>query len=93
MMRSEFYEKYMRSEEWQAKRSQRILIDGDKCVMCQRPAERTKTGLQVHHINYRNLGNEDVWQDLVTLCPSCHRKIHRYYDRRRNEEDLTDAEF
>jgi len=99
-MRSDFYEKYMRSEEWQEKRLQRMEIDQNCCVMCGRPAEKTRSGLQVHHVTYKNLGYEDVLTDLVTLCPSCHIKIHRYYDRtqkgdikndRTREEGISDS--
>lgn len=80
-MRSEFYEKYMRSEEWQAKRLQRMEIDSFCCVMCGRPEEKTRNGLQCHHVTYQRLGHENVLTDLCTLCPSCHVKIHKYYNR------------
>lgn len=88
-MRSEFYEKYMRSEAWAYKRQQRLTIDNNCCVMCGRPAERTKNGLQVHHVTYQRLGHENVLTDLCTLCPSCHKKIHRYYSRPQKEGDYT----
>lgn len=83
-MQSEFYKKYIVSDAWRQKAMQRKKVDGFMCVCCGRPESRTRGGLVVHHINYRNLGNEDVANDLVTLCMSCHQKIHRYYDRRRS---------
>lgn len=85
-MRTRFYTQYMKSQKWRDKKQQRLEIDDFKCVMCKRPQERTRNGLQCHHISYQNLGDEDVFLDLVTLCPECHRRIHRYYDRRRNNE-------
>lgn len=80
---TEQYKKYMRSHEWDAKRQQRLDIDGHCCAMCGRPEVKCKNGLQVHHITYQRLENEDIYNDLVSLCPGCHKKIHSYYRRRR----------
>lgn len=82
-MQSAFYLEYMKSEAWAEKKRQRMEIDHNCCVMCGRPAEKTKSGLQVHHVTYKRLGHEDVYNDLCALCASCHLKIHRYYDRER----------
>lgn len=81
------YDSYIKSQLWQEKRSERLQIDGDKCVMCGRPASKCRSGLNVHHIRYtRNgqsiLGKEDVMKDLCTLCSPCHRKLHNYYERK-----------
>ena len=78
-MQTEFYKNYMQSEQWQQKKAERISID-QMCVMCLRPLDKIRS-VQVHHISYRNLGHEDVLADLVTLCRSCHKKIHNYYNR------------
>lgn len=78
-MQTEFYKNYMQSEQWQQKKAERIDIDKG-CVMCLRPLDKIRS-VQVHHISYRNLGHEDVLADLVTLCGSCHKKIHNYYNR------------
>lgn len=40
----------------------------------------------VHHLTYARLGNEDIWKDLTTLCPICHRKIHNMLRRRQAPE-------
>ncbi|MFR0799950.1 MAG: HNH endonuclease [Suilimivivens sp.] len=50
--------------------------------MCGRPLSQIRS-IQVHHITYRNLGHENVLTDLCTLCGSCHKKIHNFYNRRR----------
>lgn len=81
-MQSDFYKRYMKSEEWELKKAERMKIDGYKCVMCGRPQNRCRF-MQVHHITYSRLGAENVLTDLVTLCGSCHKKIHNYYDRKR----------
>lgn len=84
-MQSEFYRQYMRSEEWQRKKQQRLEIDNHACCMCGRPESKTRNGLQIHHISYRRLGNENVYEDICSLCPACHLKIHRFYNRTRQE--------
>ncbi len=84
------YNRYMKSDAWAAKREERLQLDDNKCVMCGRPNGLQKDGvtpiLQVHHVRYQNLGHESM-DDLVSLCPGCHRKIHRYYARARTWED------
>lgn len=82
-MQSDFYKKYMRSKEWEYKKAQRKEIDGYKCVMCGRPETKTKDGLQVHHVTYARLGHENIYTDICTVCSSCHKKIHAYYNRTR----------
>ena len=77
---SKEYDQYMKSEAWRTKKQERINIDGG-CVMCHRPISRIRS-LQVHHITYARLGNENVLSDLCTLCGSCHQKIHAYYNRK-----------
>ena len=86
-MRSDFYNRYIRSDAWKQKEQERMAVDDNKCVMCGRPSEKTRHGLQVHHITYRNLGHEDVLTDLVTLCAPCHKKMHNYLSRIRSYED------
>ena len=31
--------------------------------------------LQVHHLSYDHVGDEDVYNDLITLCKYCHQSI------------------
>ena len=64
----------MRSEQWKAKKQERIAIDKE-CCMCGRPLDKIKS-VQVHHITYKNLGNENVLTDICTLCGSCYKKTH-----------------
>ena len=77
-----FYEEYIRSPAWEQKKLERMQIDGFRCVMCGRSADHCRT-LQVHHVTYKRLGNENVLTDLCTVCGSCHKKLHNYYDRER----------
>lgn len=83
-IQSEEYKKYMSSSKWQQVKSERIKIDNNACAMCGYSAKPQV--LMVHHMNYARLGHEDVWHDLVTLCPICHRKLHRMLKRRQEPE-------
>ena len=83
-MQTKDYDNYIRSEEWKRKRKERLKIDNYKCVMCGSGIDQWGY-LEVHHISYKNMGHEDVWNDLCTLCPSCHKLIHAYYRRPRKE--------
>ena len=80
---SERYESYMKSPEWENMKAKRREIDGNRCAMCGRPGSTCKRmELQCHHITYERLGDEDVFKDLVTLCGSCHKKLHNLLKRR-----------
>lgn len=81
-MHTAFYERYIRSDTWQRVKELRLEIDGGKCVMCGRPEAKTRNGLQCHHITYARLGREVPYTDVVTLCGSCHRKLHNYLARK-----------
>lgn len=80
-MQTEFYKQYMKSDKWETKKQERIAIDKG-CCMCGRTLEQIKS-IQVHHVTYKNLGNENVLTDICTLCGSCHKKIHNFYNRKR----------
>lgn len=82
MTQSEEYKRYIRSPEWEQIKQKRMELDNFSCVMCKRSREHCRT-LQVHHITYARLGHEDILNDLCTVCGSCHKKLHNYYDRRR----------
>lgn len=71
------YKDYMHSDEWSKKRRERIEFDGYKCKLCG-----SAKNLNVHHITYDHLGFEPL-DDLVTVCASCHEKLH--------SEDLSNA--
>ena len=81
------YDEYMKSDEWALKKATRLVIDDYKCCMCHRPVSTCKL-VQCHHVRYKNLGNEDVYQDLATLCGTCHKKLHDFYKRVREPEQL-----
>jgi len=67
------YNDYINSPEWRAKRELVLKRDGYKCTKCP-----CKLNLEVHHLNYKTLFDEDL-NDLVTLCHKCHMKEHPNY--------------
>ena len=89
MEHSRQYETYLKSTEWEQKKEQRMKVDNYSCVMCGRNREHCRT-LQIHHITYKRLGREDVFTDLCTVCGSCHKKLHNYYNRQRGQLNESD---
>jgi 5-methylcytosine-specific restriction endonuclease McrA len=65
------YDSYLNSPAWADKREQRLRLDHGRCAVCG-----SRENLQCHHVNYDNFGNEDVEDDLLTLCESCHTDQH-----------------
>lgn len=73
---NKLYQNYMKSQEWRNKAKERLEIDDYQCVLCGCNGD-----LEVHHITYKRLGSENVYQDLVSVCPRCHVLLHNYYRR------------
>lgn len=50
------------------------------CQLCEQEApfldRNNKPFLEVHHIHYLSQGGNDTIDNVVALCPNCHRKIH-----------------
>lgn len=57
------------------------------CQLCDKEApfldRQGNPFLEVHHIDYLSKGGEDEIDNVVALCPNCHRRIHMLED----EED------
>lgn len=87
------YSDYLESDEWKARRDYRLKKDGYRCAICG-----TGKNLQVHHITYERVKNELI-DDLVTVCESCHNGIHsndlilEKRNRKRREQVLQDKAF
>ena len=69
-MRKIEYIEYLRSSDWKERR--KILLEeaDNKCFKCGENAK------QLHHLNYYNLGNEILNDDVIALCNKCHKEIH-----------------
>jgi len=73
---NKMYQDYMTSDAWRTKANERLKIDNYMCVLCGCCGE-----LEVHHISYKRLTKENVYEDLVSVCPRCHVLLHNYYRR------------
>ncbi len=63
-------------KEWLDARRQILARDGHKCKIC----DITDGKLHVHHLFYRTEAekHDHALEGLVTLCSSCHRKMHEF---------------
>ena len=66
----EWYHEYLRSDEWRAKARLVHTRAGGICEGC-----RQSKSTQVHHLTYRDVGAEFLW-DLVAICDACHERVH-----------------
>lgn len=64
------YKEYIHSTAWKKKREQALELAGYKCSKCPKTHR-----LQVHHLTYDRLFNEEV-EDLQVLCFDCHSRLH-----------------
>ena len=78
---------YLRSPEWKQKRQQVLFRDRHMCRNCN-----VSTNLQVHHVSYRNLCNEPL-HDLITLCDTCHTKLHEHYGYPQTYDEYINSSF
>lgn len=63
------YNTYIQSKHWLQTRID-ILTNRPKCERCG-----SKHKLQVHHLTYKNIYNENP-EDLEVLCAKCHMQEH-----------------
>ncbi len=50
-----------------------LMRDGYQCQQCG----KRSCCLQAHHLVYREHGGKDTLANLLTLCESCHQKVHQ----------------
>jgi hypothetical protein len=68
--RSDWYQTYMQSPMWAARRQRTLTLAGGICQACGK-ARAT----DAHHLSYVRLGFEED-RDLKALCGACHKKAH-----------------
>ena len=66
------YAVYLKTPEWIAKSRQAK----ERCHCCQE-CGACGVELHVHHLTYERRG-EELPEDLVVLCKSCHAKVHGF---------------
>jgi len=57
--------------EYEQLRQRVLRRDGWRCQFCG-----SMTNLEVHHQQFRSDSGEDVAENLITLCTSCHSAMH-----------------
>jgi 5-methylcytosine-specific restriction endonuclease McrA len=62
---------HLEPEAYRRLRQQILARDGWRCQNCGGSSQ-----LQVHHITSRSRQGDDAEQNLMTLCSSCHGKLH-----------------
>lgn len=67
------YHKHMLSAEWSKTRQLAFEYHGRACQACGK-----KKNLHVHHLDYSNLGKEEMG-DLRILCKKCHADLHKKF--------------
>ncbi|MBM3235817.1 hypothetical protein FJZ31_05915 [Candidatus Poribacteria bacterium] len=50
-----------------------LMRDGYECTKCK----KKNTHFDAHHIVWKEHGGKDTIDNLITLCKSCHRKVHQ----------------
>jgi len=70
LKRREEYNDYLKSDKWYKIRQ--VVLERDN-FLCQGCLENRAT--DVHHKNYNTLFNEVLF-DLISVCRTCHLKIH-----------------
>lgn len=81
-----YYNNYLQSKHWKDFRKE-ILSVRKRCQSCGKMSK----SLNLHHINYKNIGKETN-DDIIVLCTECH---HRYHDKKKwkiamgKKKDLT----
>ena len=67
------YQQYLKSSKWKKISKAVKERDNNQCVKCQ-----SKENLNVHHLTYDNIFNEqDYLEDLTCVCKTCHENIHK----------------
>jgi len=80
--------KYRTTKKWINFRKYLLKKHNHSCMCCGvvKKGKATKS-LQVHHLHPENYTNEKE-KDVVLLCASCHKEIHRFLQRKEFDIDV-----
>lgn len=78
-----WYENKIRNEA--AKIRNIVITDGSKCELC---GEDDKKELQLHHIIPISIYGCNRLDNLMCVCKSCHRRLHKAYRNIENPMEL-----
>ena len=69
------YKTYIYSSEWRGKHKDFLKRSHYRCSMFPWIKCGKKHRYNCHHMNYRNKGSEQLWIDVIVLCPFVHSFI------------------
>lgn len=69
------YKSYIVSSEWRDKHKDFLKRSHYRCAFFPFIKVGKKSRYNIHHMNYDNLGDEQLWVDVVCLCPFAHSFI------------------
>ena len=76
----DFYQRHLKSPHWRKLKVEALKRSGNLCEECG--ADGRETRLELHHLHYRNLGNESR-EDVKLLCTQKRANCHDFADRMR----------
>lgn len=65
---------YLKSKSWKRRSTDIKKQAGHICFYCHKIATNN---LDVHHLNYEHLGDEQLGRDVVVACRNCHEVAER----------------
>ncbi len=69
------YRAYITSTEWRSKHKDFLKASHYRCAFFPWVKVGKKRRYNVHHMNYKNLGDERLWVDVICVCPFVHNFI------------------
>jgi hypothetical protein len=69
------YSNYITSTQWRSKHKEFLQSSHYRCAFFPWVRVGRKARYNVHHMNYRNLGNERLWVDVICLSLFAHSFI------------------
>ena len=69
------YRSYITSTQWRSKHKDFLKASHYRCAFFPWVKVGKKHRYNVHHMNYKNLGSERLWVDVVCLSPFAHSFI------------------
>lgn len=69
------YKTYIYSSEWRDKHKEFLKRSHYRCAFFPFIKVGKKARYNCHHMNYENLGDEELWIDVICLCPFAHSFI------------------
>jgi len=75
-----------RPPDWNMRRREILIRDNFSCTECGWPKgfQRRSRQLHIHHIRPLSKGGNNSFDNLITLCHICHKKVDKLHNNVRN---------